>query len=138
MHSLIYTISLFALIVSLTGVGSARCAQSYIPLPSQECKTQEGDEDRVYTVREVDVKAKITNKMERLPEAGKDCPREGMVTLRMILHKSGKVTEVTIIKGLGCSYDEATMEIARKFKFTPATKDGQPVSQYQIFEYRYQ
>ena len=83
------------------------------------------------------MKAKITNKTENLPVVGTDCPREGMVTLRIILHKSGEVTEVTLIKGMGCSYDQATLETARKLKFTPAVKDGQQVSQYQIFEYRY-
>lgn len=84
------------------------------------------------------MKAKITNKMENLPEPGKDCPsRAGVVVLRIVLHKSGRVTEVTIMKGMGCSYDEAAVGAARKFKFTPAVKDVKQVSQYQIFEYRY-
>jgi TonB family protein len=129
---------LFSLMASCMSVGAIPRRELYMPPPSQERKNQDADEDRVYTAKEVDVKAKITNRMENLPEAGRDCPREGLVRLRIILHKSGKVTEVTIIKGMGCSYDEATVEVARKFKFTPAVKDGEPVSQYQIFEYRYQ
>jgi len=94
-------------------------------------------EDRIYTAQEVDVRAKITNKMKNLPKAGNDCPRDGMVTLRILLHKSGRVTDVTILKGMGCSYDQATVEVAGKFRFIPAVKDRKQVSQYQIFEYRY-
>jgi TonB family protein len=135
MKSLIYLSSLFTLIASCTIVGAGQFQQSYILL-SQERKTQGADEV-IYTAEEVDVKAKITNKMENIPKEGGDCTRQGKVSLRIILHKSGKVTGVTIIKGMGCSYDEATVEVARKFKFTPAVKDGQQVSQYQMFEYRY-
>ena len=136
MKSFIYISCLFSLIACCTIVGVARGEQSCIRVSSQEQRTQGADEV-IYTASEVDVKAKITNKMDNLPEVGSDCPRAGMVTLRIILHKSGKVTEVTIIKGMGCSYDKATVEVARKFKFTTAVKDGQQVSQYQIFEYRY-
>ena len=53
-----------------------------------------------------------------------------MVELRIVLHKSGRVTEVTIMKGMGCSYDEAAVGAARKFKFTPRVKDGKQVSRY--------
>ena len=120
MKSLIYLSSLCSLIALFVVVAAA----------------QQGSDDRVYTAGEVDVKAKITNKFENVPENGSDCPRQGMVRLQITLHKSGRVTEVTIMKGMNCSYDKATVEIARKFKFTPV-KDGQQVSQYQIFEYRY-
>ena len=109
-----------------------------MPLPSQERKSQDADEGHVYTAKEVDVKAKFTNKTEHLPEVGRDCPREGLVRLRIVLHKSGRVTEVTIIKGTGCSFDEAAVEAARKLKFTPAVKAGESVSQYQTVEYGYQ
>ena len=107
-----------------------------LAINSQQAKPQAID-DRVYTAEEVDVKAKITNKMENIPQNGSDCPHQGMVSLRIVLHKSGRVTDIAIIKGMGCSYDKATVETARKFKFTTAVKNGQPVSQYQIFEYRY-
>ena len=135
MKSLIYLTSLFILIAFCTIGVAARHERSYISLVSQEKK--KGADEPVYTATEVDVKAKITNKMENIPREGSDCPRKGSVRLRIVLHKSGRVTEVTIINGMGCSYDEATVDSARKFKFIPAVKDGQQVSQYQIFEYRY-
>lgn len=137
MRSLLFLTSLFTVIASCTIAGAAQRAQSNIPLHSQERATKGVDEDHIYTAREVDVKAKIPNKMENLPKAGKDCPKEGMVNLTIVLHKSGKVTEVTITEGMGCSYDKAAIEVARKLKFTPAEKDGQQVSQYQMLQYRY-
>jgi TonB family protein len=138
MKSVVYFACLLILVGCCIGVGAAAYGASHTPHPLQEHNAQETEDDHVYSSNEVDVKAKITNKMENLPEPGKDCPnRAGLVRLKIILHKSGKVTGVTVIKGLGCSYDEATAEAARKFTFTPAVKDGKQVSQYQIFEYQY-
>ena len=137
MKSLVHLTPLLTLLAACMVTGAAPRGGSYTPTPAQERKTQDAEEEHVYTYREVDVKAKITNKMENLPRAGRDCPREGLVRLRIILHKSGRVTEVTIIKGMGCSYDKATVEAARRFTFSPAVKDSRAVSQYQIFEYSY-
>jgi TonB family protein len=136
MKPMIYLASLFISIAFCSIVVDARHEQSQTLQSSQERKTQ-GADDAIYLASEVDVKAKFTNKMENIPEAGRDCPRAGQVTLRLVLHRSGKVTKATIIKGMGCSYDEATVEVARKLRFSPALKEGQQVSQYQIFEYRY-
>jgi TonB family protein len=130
MKSLIYLFALLSFIAPyIEGPGINSLAQ--------ERKTHEAEDDHVYASREVDVPAKITNKMENLPEPGKDCPHAGLVRLKITLHRSGDVTEVAIIKGMGCSYDEATVEAARKFKFIPAVKDGKQVSEYKIFEYQY-
>jgi len=138
MKSLVYFASLLMLAVCCVGTGVAADGQTHTPPPSQEQKIEESEDDHVYAYSEVDVKAKITNKMENLPEPGKDCPsRAGLVRLKIVLHKSGRVAEVTILKGMGCSYDEASIEAARKFKFTAAVKSGKRVSQYQIFEYQY-
>lgn len=75
--------------------------------------------------------------MDHPPEAKKDCPVKGRVALRAVLHKSGNVAEVEIIKRPGRSYDEAAVEAVRKYKFTPAMKDGRLVSQYDFVEYSY-
>ncbi len=138
MKSLTYFACLLILVGCCVGVEGAAGGASRTLQPLQGRNSQEAEEDHVYSYNEVDVKARITNKMENLPEPGKDCPpRAGLVRLKIVLHKSGRVADVTVIKGLGCSYDEATVEAARKFKFTPAVKDGRQVSQYQIFEYQY-
>ena len=97
------------------------------------------DQDRIYTAKEVDVKAKIRQATDT-PQPGRDCfefdyPR--VVILRVVLHKSGVVSDVTLVKKSGCSYDKDAIRVARKIKFEPAKKDGQDVSQYFTVQYQY-
>lgn len=92
--------------------------------------------EKVYTDGEVDVKAKLKNRLEHLPKRKNDCPDPVETKVRVILHKSGKVTDVVLTKSAGCSYDEEVIKVVRKLKFVPATKDGHPVSQYTDVEYK--
>lgn len=92
------------------------------------------NDDRVYTEKEVDIKADFA-KLEGSPQFTSDCPDSVSITLRAILHKSGKVTEVTLIKSSGCSFDEESVKAIRKLKFILAKKDGRSVSQYLDVEY---
>ena len=94
-----------------------------------------GDDDKVYTAQEVDKKARIKNRLENLPQRKQDCPETVQAKLRVVLHKSGKVTEATVTESSGCSYDAEVIKVARQLKFTPAIKDGQPVSQYSELTY---
>jgi TonB family protein len=98
---------------------------------------QKKDEDDIYNSREVDVKAKITKGGKDRPSPRASCPDNGRVIVRAVLHKSGKVTDVTLLKGLNCSYDKDAMNIVRRYEFTPAMKDGQPVSQAIRVEFEY-
>lgn len=95
----------------------------------------QSDDDKVYTVDQVDVKAKIKNKTENIPKQPSDCPDKLQVSLRIVLRKSGSVTDVTVVKSSGCSYDQEAVRTVRKLKFDPAIKAGQQVSQYLDFEY---
>ena len=97
-------------------------------------------QDRIYTAKEVDVKAKV-KPLTNTPQPGRDCidldyPRE--VTLKVVLHKSGVVTDVFLVKKSGCSYDQDAIRVARKIKFEPAQKNGQAVSQYLVVQYAYE
>lgn len=94
-----------------------------------------GDDDKVYTAQEVDKKARIKNRLENLPQRKPDCPETVQAKLKVVLHKSGKVTEATVTESSGCSFDAEVIRVARQLKFTPALKDGQPVSQYSELEY---
>lgn len=105
--------------------------------PETEGEKQKSDEDKVYSARQVDVKAKITSGADERPSPRRGCPNYGRVTIKAVLHKSGKVTNVSIVKGLNCSYDKDAMEIVRRYKFTPAMKDGQPVSQGILVEFEF-
>lgn len=106
------------------------------PAPARPKLTSEGDQ--IYNSRQVDVMAKITKGRDELPHARASCHNSGKVIVRAVLHKSGKVIDVSLVKGLGCSYDKDAMEIVRKkYKFTPAMKDGQPVSVAVLVEFEY-
>ncbi len=104
----------------------------------QQREQNGSEEDRVYFLSEVDTKAKIRDAAQNAPESTSDCPNKGRVSLRVILRKSGKVTDVELIKGMGCGYDDKTVEAARKLKFSPAMKDERAVSQYLRIEYQYE
>ena len=122
--------SLFVLLTSL--LVCAVC----IGHPINTRGLQSPDEDKIYTVNEVDVRANVKNKLEHLPDRKSDCPDTVQVSLRVILRKSGKVTDITVIKQSGCSYDQEAIQAARKLKFDPAMKGGQPVSQFLEVEYK--
>ena len=110
---------------------------SLTPSPEQHQK-EERTEDPIYSAREVDVRAKIIRLLDDPPTPGSDCRgrRRLLVALRAVLRKSGKVTEVELVKGSGCSrYDTDAIRAVQNIKFDPALKDNRPVSQYQRFEY---
>lgn len=92
-------------------------------------------DDPVYTVDQVDLRAKVKNQLEHLPDALADCPIPIGVSLRVVLRKSGKVTDITVVKSSGCSYDREAIKAVRKLKFDPAIKSGQQVSQLTNIEY---
>ena len=96
---------------------------------------QSSSDDPIYTVDQVDVKAKVKNQLENLPNAKNDCPIPVYVSLRVVLRKSGKVTDLTVVKSSGCSYDQEAIRVVKKLKFNPAIKSGQQVSQYSNIEY---
>jgi TonB family protein len=61
-----------------------------------------------------------------------------LVVVRAVLHKSSDVRQVELVEKSGCnSYDEDAIRAVGKMKFTPALKDNQRVSQYQVFEFQY-
>jgi TonB family protein len=110
-------------------------AQQPTPTPSPSPKNQ----DRIYKAKEVDVKDKI-KRTTNMPQPGRDCFEFNyphVVVLKVVLHKSGIVSDVTLVKKSGCSYDKDAIRVARKIEFEPAKKDGQDVSQYLIVEYEY-
>jgi len=62
---------------------------------------------------------------------------EGTIRLRIVLSSDGQVRHILVVKGLGGGLTQTALEAARGIKFTPATKDGRPVSQFVIVEYNF-
>jgi len=52
---------------------------------------------------------------------------QGTVALECVIHKDGTVTVSRIIRGLGYGLDENARAAIEKWRFNPATRDGQPV-----------
>ena len=94
--------------------------------------------DKPYTGRNLDTKAKIKSKPDATytSEAEKD-RINGTVILRCIFRSNGTVTNIEVIQGLPGGLTEKAIEAAKKIKFTPAMKDGKPVSMYMQLEYNF-
>lgn len=117
-------------------------AQGVEPASSFISRGQEqksSDEDKVYSAKEVSEKAIIKFRPEARsnPYAIQDCPKRGSALVSMVLHKSGKVTEVKLVRAMSCGFDRLAAEAARRIKFIPARKDKDTVSQYLTVEYAY-
>ena len=96
------------------------------------------DYSRPFRANEVTRKALILSK----PEPGytseaRENDVEGVVRLRAVLAASGRVTNISVVKGLPDGLTEKAISAARQVRFTPAQKDGRVVSQYVILEYRF-
>jgi len=96
------------------------------------------DTDRIYAGREVDVKARIV----KMPEAGytkaaRKNGIEGTVVLKTVFAKNGEVRNIRVITGLPDGLTEQAIEAAKKVKFTPAMKDGKPVSMWMQLEFNF-
>ena len=97
-------------------------------------------EDRVYSAKEVDVKAKVIRPLDNLPAPGTDCSTRMRleVSVRAVLHRSGEVRGAELISDSGCnSYDKDALRAVGQMKFLRALKDNRFVSQYQVFEFQF-
>jgi TonB family protein len=53
---------------------------------------------------------------------------QGDVLVSMIVNADGKVRDTQVVHGLDKDLDRKALECVNKWKFDPATKDGQPVA----------
>jgi TonB family protein len=83
----------------------------------------------VHKGADVDTKARLQSKPAPGYTSEAENQRiEGTVILRCIFTSQGTVTNIRVVKGLPGGLTEKAMEAARQIKFTPAMKDGKPVS----------
>ncbi|MGH9944267.1 MAG: energy transducer TonB [Pyrinomonadaceae bacterium] len=96
------------------------------------------DYSRVFKTSEVTRKATILSKPEpQYTEEARKNSVTGEVTLRVVLSSSGQVTSITPQKRLPDGLTEKAIAAARQIRFTPAEKDGRPVSQYATIVYNF-
>ncbi len=116
---------------------SVLLAQSQPPNP-QTNKSQQANDEKAYTGKELDAKAFLVKRVE--PKYTKDARKhkvEGTVVIRCIFSSTGKVTDIKVISGLPDGLTEKAVEAARLIRFKPATKNGKPVSMYMQLEYNF-
>jgi TonB family protein len=58
----------------------------------------------------------------------------GMVALNVVFRSDGRISDIRVVRGLPYGLTEKAIEAARKVRFEPAIKDGQPVSVRGILE----
>jgi TonB family protein len=61
----------------------------------------------------------------------------GQVVLSAVLCRTGRVTDIQLIEGLPFGVAERAVEAARQANFSPAEKDGQPVSVATRFVFKF-
>src|SRR5689334_12656335 len=77
-------ITLIGMLILFTVTISFPQGKKATPTPQQNEKDG-AEDDKVYTAKEVDVKAKVKNRLDNPPEYKSDCPRGGgRVSLRVI------------------------------------------------------
>ena len=59
------------------------------------------------------------------------------IQVRVTFDKSGKITDVEVVKSSECrEFDEESLRVARRIKFEPAIKDGEPITVTKIVVYQ--
>ena len=97
-----------------------------------------GDYNRIFSGKEVSSKARVLSKPE--PQYTEDARKNqitGTVVLRAVFTSGGQVTNIRAVSGLPYGLTERAIAAARQIRFTPATKDGRPVSMYIQLEYNF-
>jgi TonB family protein len=97
-----------------------------------------GDYNRTFSPKEVTQKARVLSKPEpQYTEEARKNQVTGTVILRAVFSSTGQVTNISARAGLPYGLTERAIAAARQIKFTPATKDGHPVSMYIQLEYNF-
>jgi TonB family protein len=96
------------------------------------------EDNRVFQGSEVTQKIRVLNKPPPIyPESARKYGVTGTVVLRAVFSKDGEVTNLYVIRKLPHGLTQAAMRAARAIEFSPAMKDGQPVSQYMELQYNF-
>jgi len=96
------------------------------------------DYNRIFSGRDVTQKARVLEKPEpTYTETARMFGVEGTVVLRAVFSKNGEVTNLHVVRKLPHGLTQQAITAARAIKFTPAMKDGQPVSMWMELQYNF-
>ena len=77
---------------------------------------------------QVDQKPSVLRKVDpKYPEAARRANREAVVILEFTVDVNGKATDIKVAEPKGFGFDEAAIDAIKRWRFTPAKKDGASV-----------
>ena len=77
---------------------------------------------------QVDQEPRVLRKVDpKYPEAARRANREAVVTVEFTVDVDGKATDIKVTEPKGFGFDEAAIEAIKRWRFTPAKKDGESV-----------
>ncbi len=71
------------------------------------------------------------------PEEAKKAGKEGNVVLQLDIDADGNVTAAVVLSPAGHGFDEAAVAAAKRFKFTPASRDGRAIPSRIAYRYAF-
>lgn len=74
----------------------------------------------------------------KYPRVAQRLGMEGAVLLRLAIDASGKLTKVELVKGSGNGFDEAAIDAVKQSTFSPAVRNGRPISCLALLKIRFQ
>jgi len=98
----------------------------------------DADTNRIFSGREVTAKARVLEKAEpTYTESARKFSVTGTVVLRAVFSKDGEVTNLHVMSKLPHGLTQQAISAARAIRFTPAMKDGRPVSMWMELQYNF-
>jgi TonB family protein len=84
------------------------------------------------------LRPKITYREKaKYTEEARDNVTHGTVALSVVFRSNGSISDIKVVIGLPYGLIQSAIEAARKVRFEPAIKDGQPVSVRGILEFKF-
>lgn len=96
------------------------------------------DPHRIFKAPEVSSRPRVISKPE--PQYTEQARRDqitGTVILRVVFSGAGEVTNIQAVQKLGGGLTEKAIAAARQIRFTPAMRNGRPVSMFMQLEYNF-
>lgn len=123
---MIRTLTIWLVLFFTVIFAGAVSAQDEDDLNKSETETQKQQYDQ-----------NITIKKKPRVETARFCSQiSGVVRLKVTFDKSEKVTNVEVVSPSGCKdFDKGAVRAAKKIKFKPALKNGEPVTVVKSVEY---
>ncbi len=95
-------------------------------------------DDQIFSGREVTSKVRVLEKPEpTYTESARMFGVTGTVVIRCVFSKNGEVTNLHVMRKLPHGLTQRAIDAGRSIRFTPATKDGLPVSMWMELQYNF-